>query len=107
MRYLKKTRALCVTLDLNTERWDEMRGFVNSVKDPVAAFPGLISWVLVANRQTGRGTSFSVFENEEAFLSVNDQINRIVSDFGQFFVAPPDELLGDVLVHVDNGLTRT
>ena len=98
----KPLYARTVTVDLNPELWEEALAFGNSVRDQIAGFPGLKSWMLVANRETGKGTSFTVFENEEAFRSVNDQINKILSDFGQFFTAPPNEILGDVLVYVEN-----
>ena len=98
----KPLYARTVTVDLNPDLWEETLAFGNSVRDQIAEFPGLKSWVLVANRETGKGTSFSVFESEEAFLSVNDEINQILSEFGQFFTAPPNEILGDVLVHVEN-----
>ena len=94
--------ARTVTVDLDPEMWDEAVAFGNSIKDRIAAFPGLITWVLVANRDTGQGTSFSVFASEDAFREVNDDVNEILADFGRFFVAPPNELLGDVLVAVDN-----
>ena len=99
--------ARAVTLDLDAQMWDELVEFGTTIKDRISGFPGLISWVLVANRETGKGTSFSVFEDEDAFLTVNDQINEIVSDFGRFFTAPPVELLGDVLTHLDNEDART
>ncbi len=99
--------ARTVTVDLNPEMWDEAVEFGNSVKDRIAGFPGLISWALIANRETGKGTSFTLFEDEEAFRSVNDQINQILSEFGRFFVAPPNEILGDVLVHIDKGSIHT
>ena len=69
--------ARAVTLDLNIEMWDELGEFGASIKDRISGFPGLISWVLVANRETGKGTSFSLFEDEQAFLAVNDKINAI------------------------------
>ena len=61
----------------------------------------LISWVLVGNSETGEGTSFSLFEDEKAFLAVNDKINEIVSDFGRFFTGPPVEQLGQVIAQLD------
>lgn len=94
--------ARTVTVDLNPEMWDEALEFGGSIKDRVAAFPGLKSWVLMANRETGRGTSFAVFESEESFRAVNDEVNGILSDFGRFFAGPPEEILGAVLVHVEN-----
>ncbi len=90
-----------VTLAINPEMWDEAVEFGNAIRDQVAAFPGLQSWVLMANRDTGQGTSFAVFESEDAFRAVNDQVNQIVSEFKRFFAAPPAEILGDVIVHVD------
>ena len=92
--------ARTVTVKLDTDRWDEAMSFGSSIKDQIAAFPGLRSWHLVADRTTGDGTSFAVFEDEDAFRSVNDDVNAILADFGQFFVSPPKELLGEVLVSV-------
>jgi len=92
--------ARTVTVDLDPDRWEEVLAFGSSVKDQIAAFPGLTSWHLVANRATGEGTSFAVFESEDAFDAVNDEVNAILADFGQFFTSPPRELLGDVLIAV-------
>lgn len=94
--------ARTVTVDLNPEMWEEALDFGKSVKDQIAGFAGLKSWVLMANRETGQGTSFAVFESEDAFKAVNDQVNQILSDFGKFFAGPPNEILGDVLVQVEN-----
>ena len=92
--------ARTVIVDLDPDRWDDALAFGLSVKNQIAAFPGLTSWHLVGNRSTGEGTSFAVFESEDAFRSVNDDVNAILADFGQFFTSPPRELLGDVLVAV-------
>ena len=94
--------ARTVTIDLDTELLDEAAAFGESVKDQIASFPGLLTWLLVVNRDTGQATSFSVFDSEEAFRAVNDQVNGILSDFGRFFVSPPNEILGDVLIQVGN-----
>ena len=94
--------ARTVTIKLNPEMWNEALEFGDSVKERIAGFPGLKSWVLMANQGTGECTSFAVFESEHAFKAVNDQINQILSEFGRFFVSPPNEILGDVLVHVEN-----
>ena len=55
--------ARTVTVEIKPEMWDEAMDFGDSIKDQVAGFPGLQSWVLMANRDTGRGTSFSVIES--------------------------------------------
>ncbi len=94
--------ARSVSLQLDTERWEETLVFAQSIKDRIAPFPGLRSWQLVANRETGGATSFSVFEDEESFLAVNDQINEIVSEFREYFAGPPSEILGEVIVNLDN-----
>ena len=98
--------ARSVTLHLNTGMWDELGEFGNEIANRISGFPGLISWVLVANPETGEGTSFSLFEDEEAFLAVNDKINEIVSDFGRFFTGAPSELLGEVVARLDRGDTQ-
>lgn len=103
--------ARTVTVDLDVDRWEEILAFGASVKDQIAAFPGLTSWHLVANRTTGEGTSFAVFESQDAFDAVNSEVNAILADFGQFFTSPPRELLGDVLIavgrrHCPPGATR-
>ncbi len=94
--------ARTVTVDLDRDRWEEVLAFGSSAKDQIATFPGLTSWHLVANRATGEGTSFAVFESEDAFDAVNDEVNdevnEILADFGQFFTSPPRELLEDVLI---------
>lgn len=95
--------ARSVTLHLNTGMWDELHQFGDEISHRISGFPGLISWVLVANSETGEGTSFSLFDDEEAFLAVNDRINEIVSDFGRFFTAAPREQLGEVIAQLDTG----
>lgn len=92
--------ARTVTVNLDSDRWEEILAFGASVKDQIAAFPGLTSWHLVADPATGAGTSFAVFESKDAFDAVNDEINGILADFGRFFTTPPKELLGDVLIAV-------
>lgn len=92
--------ARTVTVELDTDRWEDAVAFGASVKARIAAFPGLTSWYLVANRTTGAATSFAVFESEEAFRSVNDEVNEILSEFGRFFVSAPNEILGDVMVSI-------
>lgn len=93
--------ARSVTLHLNTEMWDELGEFGKEISDRISGFPGLVSWVLVADPETGQGTSFSLFEDEQAFLAVNDRINEIVADFGRFFTGPPSEQLGEVVAQLD------
>ena len=93
--------ARSVTLHLNTEMWQELHQFGQEISDRISGLPGLISWVLVANSETGQGTSFSLFEDEKAFLAVNDKINEIVADFGGFFTEPPSEQLGHVVAQLD------
>lgn len=92
--------ARTVTVDLDPDRWVEALAFGLSVNDQIAAFPGLTSWHLVANRATGESTSFAVFESEDAFHAVNDEVNAILANFGRFVTSPPRELLGDVLIAV-------
>ena len=94
--------ARTVTIDLDPGRLAEALAFGESVKAQIAAFPGLMTWLLVVNGDTGQATSFSVFESEEAFRAVNDQVNGILSEFTRFFVSPPNEILGDVLIHIGN-----
>ena len=89
--------ARSVTLHLDTNMWPQIREFALEVRRRLGEFPGLVSWSLVADSETGKATSYSVFDDEAAFLAVNDQINEIVSEFSRFFVAPPSELLGEVL----------
>lgn len=89
-----------VILHLDPERWEEAMEFAASIGEEIAAFPGLVSWTLSGDRSTGRAISHSVFASREAFLSVNPQINQIVSAFAAFFVAPPEETLGDVVIAV-------
>lgn len=93
--------ARAVTLQLNTEMWGELHQFGQEISRRISGFPGLLSWVLVANPETGQGTSFSLFENETAFLAANDKINAIVADFGRFFTGPPAEQLGQVIAQLD------
>ena len=73
--------ARTVTFDLNTDMWEEALAFGASVTYQIAGFPGLRSWVLVGNRETGKGTSFAVFENKQAFEAVNGEINEILAGF--------------------------
>lgn len=94
--------ARSVTVHLDTGMWQELHEFGQEIASRTSGFPGLISWVLVADSETGLGTSFSLFEDEEAFLAENDRINDIVSDFGRFFTAPPSELLGHVVAGFDS-----
>jgi hypothetical protein len=94
--------ARAVTVEINPEMWGEALEFGNAIKDEVASFPGLKSWVFMANRETGHGTSFAVFESEDTFRAANDQVNQILAEFRRFFVAAPNELLGDILVHVES-----
>ena len=94
--------ARTVTFDLNTDMWEEALAFGASVTDQIAGFPGLRSWVLVGNRETGKGTSFAVFENKQAFEAVNGEINEILAGFAVYFTSAPSEQLGDVLAHVNN-----
>lgn len=89
--------ARSVTLHLDPELWPAIREFAAQVRDRLGGFPGLVSWALVADSETGNATSFSVFDDEAAFMAVNGQINEIVSEFSRFFTAPPKELLGEVL----------
>ncbi len=94
--------ARTVTVDLNTDMWDEALEFGASVQDEIAAFPGLRSWVLVGSRETGKGTSFALFESKASFDAVNDDVNAILAEFATYFSSPPSETLGDVLAYVDN-----
>lgn len=94
--------ARTVTVDMNTDLWQEMLACGASVEKEIAAFPGLRSWTLVGDRETGKGTSFAVFDSREAFDAVNHHVNQILAEFRQYLSAPPTELLGEVLVHVDN-----
>ena len=94
--------ARSVTLQLDTEMWDELHEFGAEISHRISGFPGLISWVLVANSETGEGTSFSLFEDERAFVAVNEKINDIVADFGRFFTGPPSEQLGEVVAQLDS-----
>ena len=51
---------------------------------------------------TGKGTSFAVFDNKQAFEAANSEINEILAGFSAYFASPPDVRLGDMLAHVDN-----
>lgn len=95
--------ARSVTLQLDTGMWAELEEFGQEISRRISGFPGLISWYLVADRETGKGTSFSLFGDEEAFQAVNDEINEIVADFGRFFTAAPIELLGEVVARLEAG----
>lgn len=94
--------ARTVILQIDVDRWEEAMAFGSSIKDRIAAFPGLRAWTLTGDPETGVGTSFAVFDSREAFDAVNPQINEILSSFGEFFSGPPSETLGDVLISVDN-----
>ena len=94
--------ARSVTLGLDPQRWDEVLEFSETIKERIAGFPGLVSWMLVGDPASGRAVSFSLFEDQAAFAAVNDAINAIVADFRRFFVASPDEVLGDVVAHLDS-----
>lgn len=94
--------ARTVTVDMSTDSWEDMLAFGAAAKEQIAAFPGLRSWTLVGDRETGEGTSFAVFDSREAFEAVNDQVNGILAELGQYLTSPPRETLGEVLVHVDN-----
>jgi hypothetical protein len=95
--------ARSVTLHIDTDKWDELHDFGEEISRRISGFPGLISWVLVANPETGDATSFSLFEDEKAFLAVNDRINEIVADFRRFFTDTPSELLGPVVAQLEAG----
>jgi hypothetical protein len=94
--------ARTVTFDIDKELWAEALAFGASVEEQIAAFPGLRSWTLVGNPDTGEGTSFAVFESKQHFDTVNDQVNQILAGFATYFASPPNEKLGDVLAHVHN-----
>lgn len=95
--------ARSVTLGLDPDRWDEVLAFSETIKHRISGFPGLTSWMLVGDPSSGRAVSFSLFEDRAAFAAVDDDINAIVADFRRFFVASPDEVLGDVVAHLDTG----
>lgn len=95
--------ARSVTLGLDPERWDEVLEFAETIKQRIAGFPGLLTWMLVGDPSSGRAVSFSLFENRAAFVSVNEDINVIVADFRRFFVTPPDEVLGEIVANLDVG----
>jgi hypothetical protein len=99
--------ARTVTFDFDTRRWEETLGFGESIRPQIATFPGLVSWVLVANNETGKGTSFSTFDSEDSFLDAKDRIDQILSDFSQFLTAPPHETLGQVLISVQTPSPNT
>lgn len=94
--------ARTVTVDLNTDMWDAMLAFGGSAEKQISAFPGLRSWTLVGNRETGKGTSFALFDSRAAFDAVNDRVNEILAEFRHYLASPPIEVLGEVLIHVDN-----
>ena len=75
-------------------------GRMESVKDQIAAFPGLQEWRFIADMATGRAVSFSTFDDRDAFLASKEEIDSILSALGQFLVDQPVEILGEVVVAV-------
>lgn len=94
--------ARTVTVELKSELFDEVLAFGRSVQTRFEGLPGLVFWSFSANRETGRGTSYSVFETEEAFLSLKADIDQILSALGAYLASPPTEILAEVLLSVDN-----
>ena len=92
--------ARTVTASFDTSLADEMRDFGETVKAQVASFPGLREWRFVANVETGRAVSYSTFDDEAAFLRSRAEIDSILSALGRFLIAPPEEILGEVVVSV-------
>ncbi|MBT8203731.1 MAG: hypothetical protein HKN74_09975 [Acidimicrobiia bacterium] len=92
--------ARTVTASFDIDRAEEMADFGESVKDQIAAFPGLQEWRFIADMATGRAVSFSTFDDRDAFLASKEEIDSILSALGQFLVDQPVEILGEVVVAV-------
>ena len=94
--------ARTVTIDLDPSMWDEAVEFGAEIRTRISAFEGLRDWYLIADPESGKAVSFSLFDDQEAFRAVNDQVNAIVAEFARFFVSRPEERLGEVIVALND-----
>lgn len=94
--------ARVVNYTLNPERWDEAVAALDTVVERLATFPGLRSWVNVANRETGKGTAIAAYETEETLAASAPQVQEILAGFGQYMTSAPSVETGDVVGHIDN-----
>ena len=94
--------ARVTTFSLNTAGWDEALALLGTVEAQVGAFAGLKSWVVVTNRESGKGVAVAVFDSRESMEAVTDQFNEILAGFGSFFSAPPSVDHGEVIAYIDN-----
>lgn len=94
-------KARVVTYALNPDMWDEALSTLDTIVGRIEAFPGLRSWVNVADRETGKGVAVAVFESGEALEAVTPQVNEMLAGFGQYMTSPPSIEIGDVIAHID------
>ncbi len=92
--------ARTVTASFDVALAAELAAFGESVKEQIAAFPGLREWHFVADPETGRAVSFSTFDDEDAFLASKTEIDEILAELRRFLVDRPVEILGNVVVSV-------
>jgi hypothetical protein len=91
-----------VTCTLKTERWNDIRSAVAGVVEQIEAIPGLRTWVLAADPETGTGFSTAVFESTAAFEAAEPRMNELLSGFGPYFEGPPSAETKELLAHVSN-----
>jgi hypothetical protein len=95
--------ARVTTLNLNTEKWDQLLAAINTeVPGLVSGVSGIRSFTIIGNHETGKGTVVAVFESEGALDAATDQINQELGGFGTFFSTPPTVEVGDVLFYQDH-----
>jgi heme-degrading monooxygenase HmoA len=67
--------------------------YVNTVVPLVKEQPGGVGAYLLVDRATGKGISIAIYDSEEAAVAfgASEQFQQTVSQFAQFFTAPPSE----------------
>ncbi len=94
-------RARAVHYNLKVYRWDDAQSALRSVLDDIQRLDGFESYLNVANRETGHGTTIAVFATSEAHANAEPEMKRILTSLDAYMKLTPTVEVGDVVAQLE------
>jgi hypothetical protein len=89
------------TYDFNSERFDDMMAYADSIKDQVRNIEGLNFSHVCRTSETG-AVIVAQNDNEEAMEDATPRFREIMVGMAQFFTSPPNPVGAEVIWQSDH-----
>jgi len=89
------------TYDFNSEQFDDMMAYADSIKDQVQNIEGL-NFVHVGRTSETDAVIVAQYDNEEAMENATPRFREIMVGMAQFFTSPPNPVGAEVIWQSDH-----